>query len=731
MKDDSVLQDTLQQLQTEVTSTPSIVDDVMRRIEQKPMPVRCRGWNRTKVVAVCTAAAMCLAVMIGIWIGAGDSEPVNVASTRGNQAAVQQGDEGAWLRGLQGNQPAESPDADDAARLGGIPTARRAGSQGLGLQSELTGVVPSRGALPSAGLVSAERASGNASLGSVAENAPWGNAVHDVQCRLRPEKSSWKVGQTPQLQADLRNRGKRELSMGLYPTSWEVQYDGVWYHATARFSGGVELLQLKPGDQRNGISLLLEERFGWLSKKNGLRLVFRPGKHTLRAAFMLDGGSVRVVSNPVEIEIVADQPVAGGEKTAWGKPVDGVQCRLLPEKSTWQAGQTPRLQADLRNRGKRDVNLGLAPENWEVQYDGVWYRSTIATAGNVKVLTLKPGAEENGISLQLGDSWGWQSKDKNLALVFRPGRHTLRAAFQVRGVSAPVVSDPVEIEIVGEQPAAGDDETAWGKPLEGVQCRLLPEKSTWKMGQRPELQADLQNRGERDLAFALNPISWDIEYDGVWYHAPDATGFGVLSSLKQGGDKNGISLRLGYSGGWLSKKDSLRLVLRPGKHTLRAAFNLGPDDGTIRDDGELRVVSNPVEIEIVADQRPVGGDETAWGPATEGVQCRLVPEKRTWKAGQTPQLLADLRNRGKRELSMGLYPTSWEVQYDGVWYHATARFSGGVELLRLKPSDQRNGISLLLEDRFEWLSKKNSLRLVFRPGRHSLCAAFHLDADDG
>jgi hypothetical protein len=34
--------------------------------------------------------------------------------------------------------------------------------------------------------------------------------------------------------------------------------------------------------------------------------------------------------------------------------------------------------------------------------------------------------------------------------VFRPGKHTLRAAFQIGGVSAPVVSNPVEIEIVAD-----------------------------------------------------------------------------------------------------------------------------------------------------------------------------------------------------------------------------------------------------------------------------------------
>ncbi len=97
MNDDHVLHDTLQQLQTEVTSTPSIVDDVMQRIEQKPMPVRCGRFNRTKVIAACTAAAACLAVAIGIWIGADDREPVKVASTGG---AVAESELAAGLQGI-------------------------------------------------------------------------------------------------------------------------------------------------------------------------------------------------------------------------------------------------------------------------------------------------------------------------------------------------------------------------------------------------------------------------------------------------------------------------------------------------------------------------------------------------------------------------------------------------------------------------------------------------------
>lgn len=472
MKDDSMLSDTLQRLQTEVTSTPSIVGDVMQRIEQKPMPVRCRRSSRTNVVAVCTATTACLAVAIGVWAGVGDRGPAKVASTRGNQAAVAREDEGAGLTGMQGIQQAESQGARDATpargttsargvlRLGVLPTRGPDTAQIRGLQSAHARSLPAASVSPTD--------SGNTSLGSANKQAPWGGAVDDVQCRLLPWKSTWKTGQTPKLEADLRNRGERNVSMGLAPGNWEVQCDGVWYRSTVVTGGTVGVLNLSPGAQRNGISLQLRDFWGWKSKNRNLALVFRPGKHTVRAAFHLRTGDrprLRVVSNPVEIEIVAEGPAAGDDQTAWGPAVEGVQCRLLPRKSTWKAGQTPNLKADLRNQGKRRVSMGLAPGSGEVQYDGLWYRSTTVTLGLVLVLNLGPGAQKDGISLQLGDFWGWKSKDKNLALVFRPGRHTLRAAFHLRsdgGDGLRVVSNPVQIEILT------DEQRADTQPAENV-----------------------------------------------------------------------------------------------------------------------------------------------------------------------------------------------------------------------------------------------------------------------
>lgn len=40
--------------------------------------------------------------------------------------------------------------------------------------------------------------------------------------------------------------------------------------------------------------------------------------------------------------------------------------------------------------------------------------------------------------------------------------------------------------------------------------------------------------------------------------------------------------------------------------------------------------------------------EPVWGPATEGLQCRLRPVKRVWRPGETPVFKADLRNHGRR-----------------------------------------------------------------------------------
>ncbi|HON90832.1 MAG TPA: hypothetical protein PK373_03450 [Sedimentisphaerales bacterium] len=46
--------------------------------------------------------------------------------------------------------------------------------------------------------------------------------------------------------------------------------------------------------------------------------------------------------------------------------------------------------------------------------------------------------------------------------------------------------------------------------------------------------------------------------------------------------------------------------------------------------------------------RKTAPTQMQWGPAAEGLQCRLRPVKRTFPAGESPAFKIDLRNRGSR-----------------------------------------------------------------------------------
>ncbi|KKL20532.1 hypothetical protein LCGC14_2454520, partial [marine sediment metagenome] len=64
------------------------------------------------------------------------------------------------------------------------------------------------------------------------------------------------------------------------------------------------------------------------------------------------------------------------EDRAWSGPADGLQVRVRPLWSVWQATQTPTFSLDLRNRGKAVVNHEVltAMEACDVEVDGRWYR---------------------------------------------------------------------------------------------------------------------------------------------------------------------------------------------------------------------------------------------------------------------------------------------------------------------------------------------------------------------
>ncbi|MBI1903067.1 MAG: hypothetical protein HYS13_18360 [Planctomycetia bacterium] len=124
----------------------------------------------------------------------------------------------------------------------------------------------------------------------------WGEAVEGVGCRLR--------GAWPTFQVDIRNEGKRELTVCRDHGVCIVEIDGetyYWFGAFYRRS----LSGFGPGAHYEDIVIDLDDK-GWLSQ-GGKNIALDPGKHKIRVTFEAypkkqGEQSVLAVSNAIEFE---------------------------------------------------------------------------------------------------------------------------------------------------------------------------------------------------------------------------------------------------------------------------------------------------------------------------------------------------------------------------------------------------------------------------------------------
>ena len=130
--------------------------------------------------------------------------------------------------------------------------------------------------------------------------------------------------------------------------------------------------------------------------------------------------------------------LAWGEPT-WGAAVEGLQCRLRPDKQDWQSSETPGFNFDLRNTGKRTFAFWPAHkrERAQIQFDGKWHRWPDAVMIDSHAWPLAPGSRYNAVTIDLDPRFGIET---------RPGKHIVRIAYCLEGVR--VVSNPVGIEIL-------------------------------------------------------------------------------------------------------------------------------------------------------------------------------------------------------------------------------------------------------------------------------------------
>ena len=435
-----------------------------------------------------------------------------------------------------------------------------------------------------------------------------------------------------------------------------------------------------------------------------------------------------------------ERGAAKSKAASWGEAVDGLQCRLHVEKTTLKAGQWPRLLVDMKNGGKRTLTLGEAPDFWELECDGAWYRPAVWFTGYDKTLEMTPSKTHHGFPLMLAKRWTWRAKDGGQPLVFEPGRHVLRVALQLapkyRGNQWPrLLSNSVEIEVVGQSEIVGDTtssgsatergsaepivrtETSGGwTDIERVMASLRSEFA--KIGSAyPELpDADAVRITRTDVFYGLKYIR-NCTHLGRRGH--EATGphpahirFEVYS-LSEQGDPIAYAVRKPDH-----KWDNLRLV---GWTRVYVGKDASPGFA----EKARRIIDQHVAMVDALDRRakdtppPVAKD---WGWAVEGVQFRLHPDKSSWPQGTRPELLADFRNQGTRDLRIALENESWRLEIDGKWHRPNTGNTGERRWLPLEPGQYQPNFPI-------WIGIDDNLDRKLRelkPGKHTLRVARHL-----
>jgi Leucine-rich repeat (LRR) protein len=108
-----------------------------------------------------------------------------------------------------------------------------------------------------------------------------------------------------------------------------------------------------------------------------------------------------------------------------------------------------------------------------------------------------------------------------------------------------------------------------------------------------------------------------------------------------------------------------------------------------------------------------------WGPAVDGVQCRLEGKKPTWKAAEMPTLRAYVRHQAETRLFLSNHPMfGAQLEVDGHWH----RWNGSLEWAgpahsssKFRTKDEQP-LAITLDE--NWQQVENKQRLRMDPGRH-------------
>jgi hypothetical protein len=487
---------------------------------------------------------------------------------------------------------------------------------------------------------------------------------------------------------------------------------------------------------------------------------------------------VRFVSNPVEIEILAPEPgesaeanlgSRGVEGVAWGEPKGGLRLGLSPEAVNLAPGDKHvTVQLWFENCGDTSLQVPqdssgimlaaavpwrtsppydklfyfadpLSFERWGLKPDGLFES---LQRRKVRPRQLKPGERfqlECIVGLDGPLSALREGQFNVIPFGDRPPEKPFRlCAGLMIDDPQPATGDPGALsraedpnplgqhwhdpklvksrEIEVQRTDAGTNVN--NEPVEGVACQLRVDKTIWKVGQPLKFEAEIHNTGSKAWTRPTDPLTrYQVEMNGRWYHwvGQVARGPGDDPNPQTPVGRQPETLPIEVDWAWWDDQRQWLKCL-PGKYTVRVAVPVQPADDA--EAGPTRVISNSVQIEIVTADDPA--PQAAWGPAVEDVQTRLRADQLTWKHDESPTLLADVRNRGTRELHLWRHQGLCELEFDGHWYEWT-RAEGSFKSSWFPPGREYFAIPFQLPG--NWQSKTEKETLALTAGKHTVRVA--------
>jgi RNA polymerase sigma factor (sigma-70 family) len=442
----------------------------------------------------------------------------------------------------------------------------------------------------------------------------WGKEVGGLQAGLSiSNRNTIQIGGKATAVVKLRNLGRKSITVSVWPL-WltgpqVVDTQGKQVRATRAPQPDFEIVPTKitlqpgqtvemdkgtifvagSGDEDQPVPEGVVDRF---------TIYVRPGSYRVRfAGFLQEHPTLATGTMEFNVKDAEDR------LTAWGKEAGGLQAGLeiRPGKRVYHHGDTVTLLVRIRNVSKNAVKFEYIRQFLDENPPTV----TDANGKTVSQVRLALLGEHGPmeVSLEPGKEIVLESRLNGVAGLkygLKPDLGTGKVSFlyeRVLGNSSSgfIKLDPalsklatgkLELEIKSAAPEQQEDDTAWGKEVDGLLCRLRTDKK----GDVPTFKLTVRNLGKRELMMHMAECGCEIEFDGTWFRwqGPVSIIAGPWPAGRRYDDCE-ISVSLGSR--WQDAAGK-SIKLTPGKHTIRVAYvSLDPRMS-------VRAVSNAVEIAI-------------------------------------------------------------------------------------------------------------------------------------